>query len=569
LSTLSERIAESYQQSGRSVDRQEVQVLTLAALWRQNVPTAREVHFLKIDVEGLEEAVLRGNDWTANRPWVLVVEATLPMSQLESYENWERLLLAANYHFAYADGLNRFYVAEEHLELLPAFKYPPNVFDAFVSHDQARAEARASQAAAKAQEAELRAAEAEFNSWSDQLQVAIYERSLSWRLTRPLRIVKPVERLSRRRRGGQWVQTGTQPGATPSPPLESFRKLFCVTPPEPEPQSDWELSPYIPVLLDGLEIMLDQKSLADPRGIGRVTRELLAQFERAQPVPEIAGCGRTQEERTKIFFYTSIHCCPRLLPPKSVVLIHDVIPLLYPDLFPYHYRDWIAHYKPVAQQADVIVTVSHSSADDIARLLEIPREAIKVIHNGVSRLPIATGGFPDQPQGPYVVFLGAYDVHKNLDVVLRALKHPAISDLKLVLIGHNRGYQRLVQELDLGDRVCFLGKLDDQHAGYVISRAVALVFPSLYEGFGLPPLEAGLLGTPSVCSSRPAMTELLAGAALFADPESPEAWARAIEALHGDAALREGLASRARVRAQDLSWEISGAKFLELFRSLA
>jgi hypothetical protein len=117
------------------------------------------VHFLKIDVEGFEEFVLRGNDWTKDRPWIVVVEATLPQSPDESHANWEPALLAANYQLAYADGLNRFYVADEQIALLPAFKYPPNVFDDFILIRTYLAEAHAVQAEARAAQAETKLAE--------------------------------------------------------------------------------------------------------------------------------------------------------------------------------------------------------------------------------------------------------------------------------------------------------------------------------------------------------------------------------------------------------------------------
>ncbi len=146
LSTLDEAIAQRHASTGLTIDKQVVEVTNLATLWKQHVPGDQDVHFLKVDVEGFEEAVLRGNDWTKYRPWIVVVEATLPMSQQESHNEWEPILLSANYCFAYADGINRFYVAIEHAELLPALKYPPNFFDDFKSNAQQQAESCAQQA---------------------------------------------------------------------------------------------------------------------------------------------------------------------------------------------------------------------------------------------------------------------------------------------------------------------------------------------------------------------------------------------------------------------------------------
>jgi FkbM family methyltransferase len=97
-----------------------------------------EVHWMKIDVEGMEAAVLRGWDARLLRPWVLVVEATRPNSTEPNHAEWEPIVLAAGYRFALFDGLNRFYVAEEHLELLPTVSIPGNIFDL---HEGCRLEA--------------------------------------------------------------------------------------------------------------------------------------------------------------------------------------------------------------------------------------------------------------------------------------------------------------------------------------------------------------------------------------------------------------------------------------------
>ena len=112
------------------------------------------IHFLKIDVEGMEKAVLEGADFVKIRPWIVLVESTFPNSQKESHSEWEPTLLNAGYKHAYSDGINRFYVAEEHSELSSAFQYPPNVFDDFVIKKHLETEARARDAETHAQEAE-------------------------------------------------------------------------------------------------------------------------------------------------------------------------------------------------------------------------------------------------------------------------------------------------------------------------------------------------------------------------------------------------------------------------------
>lgn len=133
LSTADDEIAAQHAASGYALRRHEVSMLTLAEVWHKHVPHGQPVHFLKVDVEGFEQAVLMGNDWRQHRPWIVLVEAMLPNAQTESHEAWEPILTNAGYTFVYADGLNRFYLAHEQARLADAFKYPPNVFDGFVT----------------------------------------------------------------------------------------------------------------------------------------------------------------------------------------------------------------------------------------------------------------------------------------------------------------------------------------------------------------------------------------------------------------------------------------------------
>ena len=119
------------------------------------------IHFLKIDVEGAEKEVITGIDFSIIRPWIILVEATLPNSQEEDYTDWEPFILKSEYTYTYFDGLNRYYVANEHKGLISHFQVPPNVFDKFITRQQLNSELRAQQAEAKAQQAEAKAQQAE------------------------------------------------------------------------------------------------------------------------------------------------------------------------------------------------------------------------------------------------------------------------------------------------------------------------------------------------------------------------------------------------------------------------
>jgi len=174
--TADKAVADQHVREGHEVVRHRVPLRTLANICQEYLPG--EIHFLKIDVEGLEERVIRGGDFKKFRPWIVVVEATKPNSTEQVHEQWEWLLLEGGYQCAYSDGLNRFYVAKEHHEIVSSLQYPANVFDDFVLAAQVQAEIRAQQAEERAQEAE--------NAFNDICN------SRSWRLTAPLRWIEKL-----------------------------------------------------------------------------------------------------------------------------------------------------------------------------------------------------------------------------------------------------------------------------------------------------------------------------------------------------------------------------------------
>ena len=129
LSTTIQSIADEHARNGFQIDHTKVQQSTLAAVFK--MAEGREIHWLKIDVEGSEPEVLRG--WLRNRarPWIVVVESTLPLSGVPFYQAWEHYLLRRGYGFVYFDGLNRFYVHQNHADLTAAFSHGACVFDDF------------------------------------------------------------------------------------------------------------------------------------------------------------------------------------------------------------------------------------------------------------------------------------------------------------------------------------------------------------------------------------------------------------------------------------------------------
>ena len=161
LSTTDPDFAKRHAQAGYQIRESDVDCLTLDNICKSQ--QVGEVHFLKIDCEGSEAAALRGLSLERIRPWVILLEATAPNSQQPVYMEWEPLLTGGGYHFVYEDGLNRFYVADEHGELDQVFSHPPNVFDYFV---------RASEAVARN---DLQAAQGDLSALRDAQRVARVE----------------------------------------------------------------------------------------------------------------------------------------------------------------------------------------------------------------------------------------------------------------------------------------------------------------------------------------------------------------------------------------------------------
>lgn len=236
LSTADAEVAREHQESGFKCRETLVPILSLDALLQQ--VGARDIHWLKVDVEGLEKEVLESWQSSSNLPWVVVVESTRPLSQEKSHQEWEALLLVKGYSYVYFDGLNRFYVSPEHAELTEAFDAPPNVFDGFVlsgtasqpfyslvssrarqAEDRAKvaedraqqaeasvkvSEERAKQAEASVKVAEERAKQAEASvkvaddrALQAEAVLSAIHNSRSWQVTRPLRWIAFQARLLR------------------------------------------------------------------------------------------------------------------------------------------------------------------------------------------------------------------------------------------------------------------------------------------------------------------------------------------------------------------------------------
>jgi len=342
-------------------------------------------------------------------------------------------------------------------------------------------------------------------------------------------------------------------------------------------------------------VYVDPSGLGDARGIGRFTRGLLAalaeEVELRYGLPssyapaEAGALGHGAPGRVRALFKTalrhldmrsamrqadvalfpSIHWAPRRLPRPSVVVVHDVIPLLFPEKF--DPGPWRGRLRAIAHRADAVAAVSEPAADDIARELGLPREKIAVIGQGVEVLP-EHPSYP-VPRRPYAVTIGYADPHKNTETLLLAFRRLRRegADIRLFVVGRDDLRPR-AETLRLEDSVVFLGRMGDEALGSLLRHADLFLWPSLYEGFGLPPLEAIALGTPVIASYRPAMTTLLRGKAVFVEPLDSAAWAEAIREALADRTRLIRLTEKARAEVLEMTWAKVVEALLRLFERL-
>lgn len=269
-------------------------------------------------------------------------------------------------------------------------------------------------------------------------------------------------------------------------------------------------------------------------------------------------------------------------PCPSVVTIHDMTLWLFPQ---HHYRRRLLAMRPfiplAARQATAIIAVSHSTKRDIVRILRVPAPKVHVIYEAPAPCfrPLAAGpaleavrrryGLPER----FVLYVGTIEPRKNLVRLLEAfarLRNGGPISHAFILAGH-RGWKdeavfAAVERLKLQDAVRFLGYVPEDDLVALYNLADALAFPSLYEGFGLPVLEAMACGTPVVASPRGSLREVAGDAAIFVDPLEVESIAEGLRRVLEDAVEREELRARGLANAARFTWEATALQTRALYR---
>ena len=303
-----------------------------------------------------------------------------------------------------------------------------------------------------------------------------------------------------------------------------------------------------------------------PHGIGRFAREVLARTPHVTPFPNSLPLMHTFEAvwlsvlllsmRPRVYFSPGFNP-PLWSPIPFVFTIHDLIHLRFPDETNTRKS---AYYRFVVRPATVrayrVLTVSEFSKRVILEWANLPEEKVVVVGNGVGA-EFSPHGKRHEPGYPYIFYVGNKKPHKNFNRLLEAFARSGLQrEVRLVCTGTPTAQMLgLIQELSLERRVVFAGTIPDELLPAYYRGALALIFPSLYEGFGLPALEAMASGTPVVTSGVTSLPEVVGDAAVLIDPYDVESIAWGIRRVIEDSFLRKELRRKGLERAKRFSWD--------------
>lgn len=275
------------------------------------------------------------------------------------------------------------------------------------------------------------------------------------------------------------------------------------------------------------------------------------------------------------------YVAPYFLSCSLVITFHDMASWLFPKMFRLKHRIVHGLLVPLfARKADRIIAVSEATKRDMVKLFKLPEDRITVIYEGANERfsPVNNTELLDKTRVKYnlplkyILYVGTLEPRKNIPVLLKAFKRLKASggiDHKLVMVG-KKGWLygeifETVRSLKLDNDVIFTGYIGDKELPLVYSGAELFVYPSSYEGFGLPPLEAMSCGVPVITSNVSSLPEVVGDAALLIDPEDINELSGAMDKAINDTALREQMIKKGLERSGMFSWEKAAQETLGLW----
>lgn len=315
-------------------------------------------------------------------------------------------------------------------------------------------------------------------------------------------------------------------------------------------------------------------------GIGRFASEIQKQIpglipyeERRRPwhpLDPILLAGALIRRKPRLFFSPGYNS-PLGWPGPYVFSLHDLHHLCVADNSSLakraYYRTII---KPACHRASFVLTVSEYSKHEICTWAKVAEEKVINVGNGVGP-PFSSVGAKHEPGYPYLLYVGSHKVHKNLPRLLKAYAISGVhNDVRLLMTGEpGEQMSQNVKALGLENHVAFIGSPNNEQLAEYYRGALALLFPSLYEGFGLPPVEAMACGIPVLTSNICALPEIVGDAGIIVQPLQTDEIADGIRRLVDDPSMILDLRRRGLVRASQFTWEKTGARAFEVLRSAA
>jgi len=297
------------------------------------------------------------------------------------------------------------------------------------------------------------------------------------------------------------------------------------------------------------------------------------------PLPYSWFMGR-DTDLTQFFNY--------VIPPgvkgKAAVYIYDMVYRACPETMEDTTRAYMeSNVENSCKRADIIVTISEFSKNEIIKYLGVSPERIYVVPCGVD-LSVYNPAINDDQvivvknrlgiKEPYYLYLGTLEPRKNVSLIIEAYRTMRARRLdempKLIIAGKKGwGYQELfemVQAYGLTEHIIFTGYIGEEEKAPLLKGAVGFLFPSLYEGFGIPPLEAMACGTPVIVSNRASLPEVVGNIGLLVEPQDSELMAQYMELLLDDLEYRRRLSAESRKWAEQFTWEASVAKLGKVYQ---
>ena len=284
-------------------------------------------------------------------------------------------------------------------------------------------------------------------------------------------------------------------------------------------------------------------------------------------------------------FHSPAFVCPLIKICPTIITIHDMAYLLYPGKFVNAYRRYLKFWVPLCVKvADKVITDSFCSKRDIIRLLKIPEEKIEVVYLGKdsSFKQITDKALIDEfcikhgIKKKFILHVGTLEPRKNITGLIKAYsifkKENNECDFNLVIAGE-KGWMyssifALVEKLKLENSVTFIGYIEDGELPILYNAAKVFVYPSLYEGFGLPVLEAMACGIPVITSNTSSLPEIVGDAGIMVDPRDSAALAAAIQKVILDNDLREEMIRKGLKKAENFSWEKTAKETTQIYNKV-